>query len=79
MAWHLPVAGAIGLAAGIVQGCIKASNGEKPEKCFEEGLKLGLQAAGAVATLGLVSPDAGIDISSDGVCYDPDHSCTKDA
>ncbi|GGA40404.1 hypothetical protein [Okeania sp. KiyG1] len=79
MAWHLPIAGAAGLVVGLIKTCADLEEGKSLGDSLMGGLDVGLKASTTVATLGLVSPDAGIDIGGpDGVCYDPDGSCRKD-
>jgi hypothetical protein len=76
MAFHLPLVAVAGLVSGVTKGLIAVSEGDSASKAFEKGLTTGVQVSAAVATLGLISPHAGIDFKDNGqIALDPKGSC----
>ncbi len=76
MAFHLPIVAAAALGVGLVRGVVAAANGNSPGRAIQKGLGAGLKTASVVGTLGLISPNAGIDFKDNGqIAYDPNRSC----
>ncbi|MCZ8066267.1 MAG: hypothetical protein ACK5QJ_07545 [Microcystis sp.] len=77
MVWHLPVAGVVAGGVGVIASLKAISDGDSPGKAIQKGLVMTKDVALLVGTFGLISHDAGFDVSDSGICYDEDHSCSN--
>ncbi|MFN6526863.1 hypothetical protein [Nostoc sp. ChiSLP03a] len=78
MAAHLPIAAGIAGLVGVGVAAKAVLDGKDAGEALRCGLIATKDTALAIGTLGLISPDAGIDISDEGIAFDPDHSCGSD-